>query len=104
MESSENIIPLRIPHDLAHPASKNYPVSDDPLADLLFEFEEEPAEEVEEDTDYMYVPHATEDLKISMQDSIITMSEKILKQLHRIKEDSKRLKYYMDEVEDYLID
>ena len=113
--NSNNVLPLRaqteVPHEIAHPASKWYPdYSDDPLADILFEFEQEDelaantqpmADEIE---DFIYAHNLNEDNQIKLSDTLPQMITKLTRQVKRLKEDTKRIKYYMDEVEDHLID
>lgn len=111
-EKADNILPLRaananVPHEIAHPASKWYPeASDDPLADILFEFDDEQPEsaQAEELDDFIYAHNTSQDVQITMSDSLSQMMAKISKQIKRLQEDTKRIKYYLDEVEDHLID
>jgi len=93
-----------IPHEIAHPASVRYPVQDDPLEELLNEFnhlvdedligelENEPSEE------FIFNHQRNWDFEVTTQDEPKFMAETILDQIKRLKEDSKRLKYYLNEM------
>jgi hypothetical protein len=93
-----------IPHEIAHPASKNYPEHiDDPIEDLLGEFEDIAAEPVERQ-DYIYNHQKNWDFQIQYQDDLNQMMAKVGRQIMRLKEDTKRLKYYLDELDSGLED
>lgn len=88
-----------VPHDVAHPASKNYPeYLDDPISDLLGEFddlvEEQPPRE-----DFIYNHQKEWDYRVDYRDDLMTMVDKVGQQVKRIKEDTKRLRYYLDELD-----
>jgi len=93
-----------ISHDIAHPASKHYleeyDLDDDPLYDLLHEFDdallEEKSSRVQEDFIFHLV--GVNDVKLSMDQSALEMSEEVLTQVERLKEDFKRIKFYLDEM------
>lgn len=108
--SQMNVIAFRkneIPHDVMFPASKNFSEyhsdyhseyhseyhSDDPLEDLLSEFDAILNEQtpVSSCDDSRY--------SISYSDSLSSMADKLARQIKKIKEDSKRLQYYLDEIE-----
>jgi hypothetical protein len=100
----------RIPNDVMFPSSKNYPeyLSDDPLEDLLSEFDsilneeyKEESKEVSEENKYVFDKYCRSnyDYKISYKDSLSTMMDKLEKQIKKVKEDSKRIKFYLDEIE-----
>ncbi len=91
-----------IPHDVAHPASKNFPL-DDPLADLLNEFSEMDLDECDfedepEEEDYIFHHQKNWDFQVSIDDSPKMMADTIVEQIKRLKDDSKRIKYYVNEL------
>lgn len=101
----ENVIKVsfgEIPNDISHPASKNFPedLEDDPLAQLLAEgelddlFEDEEAEQ----EDYIHAHSRPWDFTSSYLDEPMELAENIQKQIKRLKDDSKRMKYYLDEL------
>lgn len=100
----ENVIKVSFgetPNEISHPASKNFPeeLEDDPLAQLLAEgelddlFEDEDLEE-----DYIHAHSRPWDFTSSYLDSPMELAENIQKQIKRLKDDSKRMKYYLDEL------
>ena len=97
----ENVITVSfgdVPNDIAHPASKNFPEEiDDPLQDLLDEAMIED-DEIEESDHYIFAHDQSWDFSVSMNDSAIELSSNLTKQVSRLKEDRKRLKYYIDEM------
>lgn len=98
----ENVITVsfgEVPNDIAHPASKNYPEEiDDPLQDLLDEamIEDEILEE--ESEHYIFAHDKSWDYSVSMDDTPMELSSNLSNQITRLKEDIKRLKYYLDEM------
>lgn len=96
--SSEEEIPIEV----AHPASKNFPL-DDPLADLLSELNDIDLEDCdfegeEEDEDFIFHHQKNWDFQVSLEDSPKVMADTIVEQIKRLKDDSKRIKYYLDEM------
>jgi hypothetical protein len=98
-----------IPNDIAHPASKHYPeaelqAGDDPLSDLLHEFDdlvlkEDDSEDIVENRDeYIFHHQKSWDYQVKYNDDLCFMADTVLDQIKRLKEDSKRLKYYLDEM------
>ncbi len=101
-----------IDHSLAHPASKWFPEEgDDPLEDLLNEFNDLTddvlsSEDIlndiftEEETHEDYIHHHQDYLpkQVSFKDEPKNIADNILAQMMRLKEDSKRMKYYLDEL------
>jgi hypothetical protein len=73
-------------------------LDDDPLEVLLSELDEGLFEEEEIQEDFIFHHQETYDYKLSSKDSLRSMSETVLKQSNRLKEDVKRLKYYLDEL------
>jgi hypothetical protein len=99
---AENVISVafgEVPHDIAHPASKNFPEEiDDPLQELLDEANiPDDLSEIEEEH-YIYAHQESWDYSMQMEQGLIEMSTTITDQLKRLKEDIKRLKYYLDEM------
>ncbi|MCO4754646.1 MAG: hypothetical protein KC478_09185 [Bacteriovoracaceae bacterium] len=101
---NENVIKVAFgetPNEIAHPASKNFPeeVDLDPLEELLAEggFEELFEEDVQEE-DYIHAHSRPWDFSSSFQDDALDLAANIQKQIKRLKEDSKRIKYYLDEL------
>lgn len=93
-----------IPNEILFPASKNFSeADDDPLEDLLHEFDsilETPVwEESKIEKDFIFHHNNTIDYRVSYKDSLRDMADKLEQQIRRIKEDSKRIKYYLDEME-----
>jgi hypothetical protein len=91
-----------IPHDIAHPASKNFSL-DYPLADRLNEFSEIDLEaysfeDDEEEEDYIFNHKKNWDFQVSIEDSPKVMADTIVEQIKRLKDDSKRIKYYLNEL------
>lgn len=93
------------PHGISHPASKNFPVKLDPLEDLLaeldiaeteYEVDYECQDEVQED--YIFHHQKEWNYSISRDDSPSEIADTVIKQIQRLKEDSKRLKYYLQEL------
>ncbi len=101
---SENVIRVAFgetPNEIAHPASKNYPeeLDLDPLEELLAEGGlEELFEEDEQEEDYIHAHSRQWDFSASFQDDAMELASSIQKQIKRLKEDSKRIKYYLDEL------
>lgn len=95
-----------IPHEIAHPASRRYAIESDPLDDLLSEFnhlvDEDLINELEESTmekeDFIFNHQQNWDFTIDHEDDPRFMADTILDQIKRLKEDSKRLKYYLNEM------
>lgn len=95
----------QIPHDIAHPASKNFQVNgmiDDPLAEILSEYEEmdfdENDLEDEQEEDYIFHHQKDCDYQVDFNDSNKQMAETILEQIKRLRDDSKRIRYYLQEL------
>jgi hypothetical protein len=89
--------PDLVPHDIAHPASRHYALEvDDPLSELLNEFNELVDDPVEED--YIFHHQKPWDYQVNLQDDLRLMADTVLGQIKRLKEDAKRLKYYLDEM------
>jgi hypothetical protein len=120
VERRSNVIPLSfsdrrtkqiegisndIPNDIAHPASKRYPI-DDPLDELLNEFnhlvDEDLINELDEYSaekeDFIFHHQQNWDYQVEVEDDMRFMADTILTQIKRLKEDSKRLKYYLNEM------
>lgn len=92
-----------IANNIAHPASKNFSeeLSDDPLYDLLHEFDDINLDNKENKIaeDYIFHLVGAEDVKLEMKESAKEMSDGVLTQIERLKEDFKRIKYYLDEMD-----
>ena len=120
VERRSNVIPLSfsdrrakqiesmstdIPNDIAHPASKRYPI-DDPLDELLNEFnhlvDEDLINELDEYStekeDFIFHHQQNWDYQVEVEDDMRLMADTVLTQIKRLKEDSKRIKYYLNEM------
>lgn len=105
MENQSKDMSEHIPHDIAHPASKRYPI-DDPLDELLNEFnhlvDEDLINELDEYSsekqDFIFHHQQNWDYQVEVEDDMRFMADTVLGQIKRLKEDSKRLKYYLNEM------
>lgn len=99
-----------IPHDIAHPASKHFPeaelqLGDDPLSDLLHEFDDlvhnddNGADAINNQDEFIFHHQKSWDYQVKYDDDLRFMADTVLDQIKRLKEDSKRLKYYLDEMD-----
>lgn len=104
---NENVIKVAFganSHEISHPASKNYPLEDeleDPLEALLAEGgllddEDDFLEAPEED--YIHAHQGPMVPAVSYEASATEMAASAIERLKRLKEDSKRLRYYLDEL------
>jgi hypothetical protein len=87
--------------DIEHPASVWFDetLSNDPLEDLLNEFEDLTEEDlVVEKEDYIFHHQKKKDFNLSYKEDSISMTEKLLDQTRHLREDLKRLSYYLDEM------
>ncbi len=94
LDKHKNVIEVKfgdIQHSFELDAKTDVELYDDPLNELLTEFDDldSQAEEYGQNLDPVIV---------STQDSALEMSNKILGQISQIKEDVSRLKYYLGEV------
>lgn len=90
--------PNSIPHEIAHPASKHF-TEDDPLEDLLHEFDDLVDDDLLEDEEEFIFHHQKPwDYQVSYDEDLRSMADTVLDQIKRLKEDAKRLKYYLDEM------
>jgi hypothetical protein len=110
-EDNTNVIEIKfgtdreveIPNEISHPASNRYlpeDLSDDPLADLLGEFDDLENEEtqLEQQEDYLFHVENYQDSKLEATQNSLEMSEILLTKIKKLKEDMKRTKYYLDEL------
>lgn len=100
----ECLVDKSIPYDVMFPASKNYAETyDNPVDDLLSEFDflvsEESSSENTRHEAYFLKLRENENFKISYLESLKSMISKINLQVKRIKEDTSRMKYYLDEID-----
>ena len=93
------------PNEISHPASKRFEALDDTLSEFLPESEFldvklDLSSLIDEDYDENYIFHHQKswDFEVSRMDSPKTMADTVLKQIKRLKEDSKRIKYYLQEL------
>ena len=93
----QNYDPNAIAHDIAHPASKHF-IDDDPLNDLLTEFDHLIEDEDEFEEEFIFHHQKPWDYQVRFDDDLRTMADSVLDQIKRLKEDAKRLKYYLDEM------
>lgn len=94
---------VEIPNEISHPASVRYlpeDLSDDPLADLLGEFDDLEAEALGQTVrdDYIFHVEEYEDIGLQASQSSLEMSDILLSKMKKLKEDMKRTKYYLDEL------
>ncbi len=102
---NENVIQVAFganSHEISHPASKNYPLEEeleDPLEALLAEGMLEDEElEAQAEEDYIHAHQRPLSPTISYQATASEMAASAIDKLKRLKEDSKRLRYYLDEL------
>ena len=92
-----------IPNDVLHPASKNFPLEEetttgasfDTIDALLGEFEDLTSDELEVSTE------ETSEIVIeplSLSSSPVEMLDQLLKQTKALNEQTKKLRYYLDEL------
>ena len=97
----ENVIQISFgsSHEIAHPASKNFPeaLDEDPLEALLAEGAYDDLDEVEEDT-YIHAHQTPFQHNPSYCDEASELAMAAIERLKRLKEDAKRLRYYIDEL------
>jgi hypothetical protein len=87
--------------DIEHPASVWFEEESesDPLEDLLNEFEDLTEDDLKaEKDDYIFHHQEKKDFNLSYKDDSISMTEKLLNQTRFLREDLKRLSYYLDEM------
>lgn len=87
--------------DIEHPASVWFDnnLDNDPLDDLLNEFEDLTEEDmVVEKEDFIFHHQKKKDFNLSYKEDSISMTEKLLDQTRFLREDLKRLAYYLDEM------
>lgn len=96
---------VEIPNEISHPASARYlpeDLSDDPLADLLGEFDELEAEALDQASsvrsDYIFHVEQYRDISLQASQTSLEMSDILLSKMKKLKEDMKRTKYYLDEL------
>lgn len=91
-----------IPDEVSHPASKNFHVNldEDPLHDLLHEFDHEVEDQLKLECYEDYIHHLVkaEEIKLEMSQNPSEMANMVLSQVNRLKEDFKRMKFYLDEL------
>lgn len=92
--------PNAVPHEVAHPASKHF--DDDPLNELLHEFDDLVDEDEDlfsdEEEEFIFHHQKPWDYQMSFDEDLRSMADTVLEQIKRLKEDAKRLKYYLDEM------
>lgn len=113
VERDDNVIELsfkkknydadEIPHDIAHPASKYFEdLDDDPINDLLSEFDDliddDEIEDGFEEEVFIFHHQKPWDYQVKYDDDLRVMGDIVIDQIKRLKEDAKRLKYYLDEM------
>lgn len=103
-ENETNVIEVSFSNDeeVTFPSSKNYPLENesDPLNDLLDEFSHLEFEHALDDKkeDFIFHHQKRWNFNVSILDSTEEMVQTITKQTKRLREDVKRLKYYLDEM------
>ncbi len=118
VERRTNVIPLSfkdrrkdteqmsIPNEISHPASLRYPV-DDPLSQILDSYEDYELDsefdldsEIEEEQkeDFIFHRKNMKESRVSFDDTPKQMADAVLEQIRVIREDSRRIKYYLDEL------
>lgn len=74
-------------------------LTDDVLDELLGEFEDLSSLDSEESKEHFIYHHEKGwDFQLSYNDDCVKMSETVAKQVSRLKEDVKRIRYYLDEL------
>lgn len=109
VERDDNVIKLSfkqqkydpnvIPHEVAHPASKHFN-DDDPLNDLLTEFDDliDDDDFIDKEEEFIFHHQKPWDYQVQFDDDLRHMADTVMDQIKRLKEDAKRLKYYLDEM------
>ena len=85
-----------IPTHISHPASRYYPPEDN-AKELLKEFDELINSHSFRD-DYIFHHDKKWDYKAEFSDGLNSIVDKISSQISRIKEDTKRIKFYLDDL------
>ena len=85
-----------IPTHISHPASRHYPPEDN-AKELLKEFDELINSHSFRD-DYIFHHDKKWDYKAEFSDGLNSIVDKISSQISRIKEDTKRIKFYLDDL------
>jgi len=88
--------------DIELPSSKNFPLEydEDPLDSLLHEFDNAIDEQMDLEVyeDFIYHLADAKDVNLEMSQTASEMGDKVLGQVERLKEDFKRIKFYLDEL------
>lgn len=90
------------PHEVAHPASRHYPHEDDFIAQMLETeplIDEAPREE-ERIKDYIHCRQQELQKFLERDDSAVTASALLLLKTQRLNEFAKRIKFYLDDLDD----
>jgi hypothetical protein len=88
-----------VAHEIAHPASKNFPEGLDPLESLLDELalEDDNENSLEKNANFIYAHEAMPKMNIETNYSLDEMMMALTRNLDRLSEDAARLKFYLDE-------
>lgn len=86
----------KIPNDISHPASRHYPPEDN-AKELLKEFDELINSHSFTD-DYIFHHDKKWDYRAEFSDNLNEIVDKITSQITRIKDDTKRIKFYLDDI------
>lgn len=92
------------PHEIAHPASRHYPHEDDFIAQMLETepmYEDEPPREEEKIKDYIHCRQQELQKFLERDDSLIAASALLLSKTKRLNEYAKRIKFYLDDLDDH---
>lgn len=79
-------------NEISHPASKNFPLEDDPLAQLLADYDID--EDIEEEEEAIVEDKFD---RLSFETPLMQMCDEVTKRIEHLKKSSQRLKYYLDE-------
>ncbi len=94
---SDGPIKKDVPIEISHPASKHYPVEDS-AKELLNEFDSLIDSHQFKD-DYIFHHDKKQwDYKADFSDSLNSIVDKVSSQIERINEDTKRIKFYLDDL------
>lgn len=101
-ESAQTSAPS-VPHEIAHPASRHYPLEDDYISQMLLT---EPAYErsVKNETIPDYIHARQEKLQefLERDDSLMHNTSLLMMKVRRLNEYAKRIRFYLEDLEDYI--
>lgn len=115
VSSQDNLIPFpsaesapssaeNIPHEIAHPASRHYPLEDDYIAQML-ETEPEPETPLSEKDmipDYIHARQTELQKFLERDDSLLHTTSLLMMKAKRLNEYAKRIRFYLDDLEEHI--